>query len=90
MPWASSSECLFNELPLDISELRFNSMHVFSNMADWFRKQLLLQNTQRFLKQVRHHENTVYRTTEEQIDLDIEKVDPAVFQSPRFHPYGEL
>lgn len=50
------TECLLNELNLDISKLRFDSKHVFSNMADWSRKQLLFQNMQCFLKRVRHYE----------------------------------
>lgn len=54
------TECLLKELDIDIREQRVDSTHVFSNMAAWSRKQLLFKITQKFLNQVRRHENAVY------------------------------
>lgn len=54
------TEYLLKELELDMREQRIDSTHVFSNMAMWSRRQLLFRITQRFLKQVRRHANSLY------------------------------
>ncbi len=54
------TETLLSELDIEISEQRLDSTHVFSNMAAWTRKRLLFRIVQRFLNQVRRHENDRY------------------------------
>ena len=54
------TETLFSELDIEIREQRLDSTHVFSNMAAWTRKRLLFRIVQRFLNQVRRHENDRY------------------------------
>ena len=73
------TECLVKEMDLDIREQRLDSTHVFSNMAAWSRRQLFFKITQRFLKQVRRHESTVYWTVDSELRKRYERSDGWIF-----------
>ena len=51
---------LIAELGIEVQKQRLDSTHVFSNMAQWGRKQLCFNIIKRFLTQMKRHENGLY------------------------------
>lgn len=75
------TEKLIKELNIDITKQRLDSTHVFSNMATWSRKQLFFKIIQRFLKQVKRHDNhnATYNTLPQDLRERYERCNDWIF-----------